>query len=209
MRWYILCYGKLMVNVACWPFFRVRYEDLLDGANEPGIYIFNHRSASDPFLMSVFGLPMIQEVNGWPMRIPIYGYAARTADYIDITQNTPEQMKASIAGLLSCGVSVVSFPEGHRSGCRTLASFHSGIFHIARAVQAPVYVCAIAGNEMRPNRSFRFRQRGSILVRRFRKIMPDELNGFSNDFALKTFVFQLISEETAKLDNLLDHEIRV
>jgi len=209
MRCYILCYGKLMVQVAVRPFFQVRYQDMLDCTSEPGIYVFNHRSASDPFLMSVFGLPMIQEVNGWPMRIPIYGFAARTADYIDITKTAPEQMQAKIAELLAHGVSIVSFPEGHRSGSRELASFHSGIFRIARAIHAPLYLCAIAGNETLPDRSFRFRNSGRIIIRRFRKISGNETDAFANDFALKNFVFQLIKEETANLDNLLDHEIRV
>ncbi len=207
MRHIALWYGILMVRVAWWPFVRVRYENRVEDGDAPGIYLFNHRSGSDPFLMACLGLPLIQAVNGWPMRLPLLGFVARKAEYIDVTRTTFPATLATVTRLLASGVSIASFPEGHRSGSCSLRSFHSGIFRIATELSAPVYLCGIAGNEDLPDRQFRFRRRGTILVRKFRKLSPEQVAEYSSHFALKAYAHQAIAHETASMDQEIANAI--
>ena len=51
MRFFILWYGRAVVRIALRPFAGVEFEDRSPEQNG-GIFICNHRSASDPFLVS-------------------------------------------------------------------------------------------------------------------------------------------------------------
>jgi 1-acyl-sn-glycerol-3-phosphate acyltransferase len=123
------------------------------------IYVCNHRSASDPFLMAK--LPsgeIVQIVNRWPFRLPILGSVARLADYISIREMSPEQFFAKASCNLAEGAFLTAFPEGTRSGGRCLGAFHSAVFRLALQTGAPVVPVAISGNEQTP-------PRGSLLLR--------------------------------------------
>ena len=67
MRLLTLYMGKAVIYIALRPFARVHYSDLANGAVQSGIYVCNHRAATDAFLMAAFGIEAIQIVNGWPM----------------------------------------------------------------------------------------------------------------------------------------------
>ncbi|MDD2404457.1 MAG: lysophospholipid acyltransferase family protein [Victivallaceae bacterium] len=209
MRYVILYYGQTMIHIAIRPFIVAKYEDLAGGDTRAGIYIFNHRSASDPFLMSIFGISAIQLVNGWPMRLPFFGYFARSCEYIDATKIDYESAKAHITSLLKRGVSVMAFPEGTRSDGRVMNHFHSGIFKLAMDTGALIYPCAIVGNEYLPDRKFRFPQGGKIMVRRLKAIENDEIMQCPTAFVLKNKIKDIIQQETAKMDKLIDHENQI
>ena len=85
LRVLLLGFGLLEVKVVWRLFFKVGFEDHSGGLREPGIVIVNHRAATDAFLISVLGLSMAQTVNGWPMRLPVIGWMAQLAGYLDIT----------------------------------------------------------------------------------------------------------------------------
>lgn len=205
IRYIILCYGKMIVYIAIRPFIRVRFENRCVGEPGPGVYVCNHRSASDPFLVSVFGQEVVQIVNGWPMQLKFYGYFARLGEYIDATRVDYETFKRLLKNLTGHGVSVVAFPEGTRSGRRFMNTFHSGIFHLARALQLPIYPCCIAGNEEMPTRQFRFKKSGTILIRLLPVISPVECASFPSAYALKKHVHNLIRQETECMDRELDY----
>lgn len=204
IRHLILFYGHMVVRVALRPFVRVRYEDLTGGASAPGIFICNHRSSSDPFLVSVFNREVIQIVNGWPMQLRFYGHFARLGEYIDSTRVSYPALRSALSDLISRGVSIVAFPEGTRSGGRHMNKFHSGIFHLARELRLPLYPCCIAGNEELPTRQFIFKRRGTILMRQLPAIMPDEAAKLPSAYVLKRKVHDLIRQETEKMDRELD-----
>ena len=132
----ILQYGRVMVYRAVWPFVRVKFEDGAAGETRPGIYVFNHRSASDPFLGATLNIPVIQAVNGWPMRLPFFGFFARRGGYIDTTKLSYEEARDRMGRMLERGVSVAAFPEGTRSGSRRMNQFRSGVFKAARELGA-------------------------------------------------------------------------
>ncbi len=204
-RWVILQYGRVMVYCAVWPFVRVKFEDGAAGEARPGIYVFNHRSASDPFLVATLNIPAIQAVNGWPMRLPFFGFFARRGGYIDTTKMSYEAVRDQMGRMLERGVSVAVFPEGTRSGCRRMNQFRSGAFKAARELGAPVYPCCIVGNEELPDRRFRFRC-GQIRVRRLPPLTAAEVRSFGNAFLLKNHVRSRIQREIGRMEGIADDE---
>ena len=203
MRGLALGLGKSVIHFGIRPFVKVVYTDAAD-ADLPGIYVCNHRSGLDAFLMASFDKEMIQIVNGWPMRLPFFGLHARLCGYLDATRTEPDEYAPRFRELLAQGVSIAVFPEGHRSQSREMGSFHSGIFRLAMELRVPVYPCSIAGNEQFPDRSFRFHPAVGIRVRRLKPIMPEEFAGFPSAYVFKKKVRQLIAQECTRLDAELD-----
>lgn len=190
----IVVYGRVITRVAWWPVVRVRFEDLSpETRGVPAIYVFNHRSASDPFLLSALNITMIQIVNGWPMRLPFFGFFARHAGYLNAVTLPFEEMRERIRRTLAAGSSVGSFPEGTRSESPAMNPFRSGIFRIAKAAQAPLIPCCITGNEFMPDRRFVFRKSGVIHVCRGRPVPADWVRDDS-PYVLKRKVQQVIAE---------------
>ncbi len=200
MRILTLYMGKVVIYIALHPFAQVRYTDLAAGEKAAGIYICNHRAATDAFLMAAFGIEAIQIVNGWPMKLPFFGFNARKCGYLDSTQTPLESYPQIVRKLLDKGVSIIAFPEGTRSGAKQMNPFHSGIFKLAMDLKIPIYPCCIAGNERFPDRAFKFHKTERILVKRLPAIDPETYANLPSAFVLKKKVRSLIEEETAKMD---------
>ncbi len=188
-RFLILYYGRTMIYIAMRPFVRVTLESEAGSAvTEPGIVVFNHRSASDPFLVAALKESVIQLVNGWPMRLPFFGFWARQGGYIDVTLTNREEQLKKMREILGQGSLIVAFPEGTRSGSRKMNQFRSGIFFAARELGCPIYPCCIVGNENFPDRGFVFHRRCVVRIRRLRAIFPAEAAAPDNVYLLKKLV---------------------
>ena len=194
-------YGRLMIYVAVWPWVRVRVVNPeACRKRAAGIWVFNHRSGSDPFLMASLGFcDLVQAVNGWPMRLPFFGYFARLGGYLDITNMSYGAMEEEMRELFDSGVALVAFPEGTRSGSRRMNQFRSGVFKLARDSAVPVYACCIVGNENLPDRSFRFGC-GTIRVAFLREFTRAEVTLTPNVFLLKKRVRETIARGMAELE---------
>jgi len=151
-------YGRL-VFLCARPFVSIEYRDLEPEKNRgPFIFVCNHRSASDPFLMACLPFEAIQIVNVWPFRLPIYGWFAGIAGYLSVHEMGVEEFFNQTEQLLKQGVCIISFPEGTRSGSDNMGAFTSSIFRVAFQNQAAIAPLAIAGNENIP-------PKGSLLLR--------------------------------------------
>ena len=203
MRYITLYLGKTALHVGLFPFVRIEYQDSAEGNEMPGIYVCNHRSGLDAFLMSVFNKEMIQIVNGWPMKLPFFGFNARKSGYIDATQTELEDYAPIFKELLESNVSIAVFPEGHRSQSRQTNSFHSGIFYLAMKLGIPIYPCVIVGNEAFPDRNFRFHPTRRIIVKRLPPVLPEEYGQYPSAFVLKKKIRQRIQSEADALDATL------
>ena len=206
VRVLLLVFGRTTVRAAWRPFFKVGYEDRTGGVRQQGIVVANHRSAIDAFLVSMPNLSLAQTVNGWPLKLPIIGWVARFAGYLNITEWDYETLKARVAGVLSVGDMVVSYPEGTRSESRTMNPFRSGIFRVAMDMDLPVYLLCIAGNEHMPDRKFRFREFRDLKVRFLGPIPPEEVRECATAYVLKMKVFRIMNEELASMDAELENE---
>jgi len=193
-------YGKLITAIP-YPFIRLRYEDRSkNGPGEPYIFVSNHRSASDAFLMCVLPHECVQIVNIWPFRIPVLGLYARLSGYLNIRSMSHEQFMSEAKELLSNGVSIIFFPEGTRSASRTMGSFHGAAFRLALESKAAVVPLCIAGNEHIPPKGSLLLRPGTIRVRRLPAIAWDDYKDL-NAFTFKNRVWHIIENELSVMES--------
>lgn len=156
-------YGATILRCG-WPLVRVRYVDHAPGEAPPFVYVANHRSASDAYLMACLPCEAVQVVNIWPFRIPFLGAVARIAGYLSVREMPLENFLRRGTELLSQGVSVIAFPEGTRSGSRTMGPFHGSAFRLAIHAGARIAPLAISGNENIPRRGSLWLRPGRIAI---------------------------------------------
>jgi len=196
----ITWYGKLITSIP-YPFIKLRCETMPDSdPGEPYIFIGNHRSASDPFVMCVLPHECVQIVNVWPFRIPVLGLFARLSGYLNIRMMSPEQFIEKAGALLSQGVSIIFFPEGTRSVTRKMGAFHGAAFRLALQSRAAVVPLCISGNENIPPKGSLMLRTGTIRVRRLAAITWDEYKDL-NAYAFKNRVWNIIDRELAVMEN--------
>lgn len=205
LRLFLLWFGRSMVRLVWRPFFRVDYRDRTDGTREPGIIVVNHRSATDAFLVSVMGICAAQTVNGWPMRLPVIGWMARLAGYLNITDWDHETLKDRAGEVLASGDMIISYPEGTRSEGTKMNQFHSGIFRVAMELGVPVYMLCIAGNQFMPDRKFRFREFRDLPIHLLGPVSGGDAGRSSTAYVLKQKIFRLMELELAEMDKALEN----
>ena len=193
-------YGKLVTAIP-FPFIRLNYEDHSGNRREEGPFIFvsNHRSASDAFLMCVLPHECVQIVNVWPFRIPVLGLYARFSGYLNIRKMSHEEFMTRGIRLLKDGVSIIFFPEGTRSASRTMGSFHGAAFRLALESHASVVPLCISGNENIPPKGSLMLRPGTIRVRRLPAITWDEYKDLS-PYAFKNRVWHIIDAELTRME---------
>lgn len=196
-----------MVIITCpYPFIKIRYENNINHEkNEPGepyIFVCNHRSASDAYLMGILPHELVQIVNLWPFRIPVLGMYAKLAGYLNIRMMRPEEFKQSASHLLREGVSIVFFPEGTRSTSRKMGSFHGSAFRLALATKIPIVPLCISGSENIPPKGSSLLRSGTINIRRLPAITWDEYKDL-NAFTLKNRVWKIMDHELSTMDGVV------
>jgi 1-acyl-sn-glycerol-3-phosphate acyltransferase len=200
LRRAISWFGAVVIRIFPWPLVRLSYKDF-SGNDTRGPYLFvcNHRSASDPFLMSVLPYEGIQVVNIWPFRLPILGVIAKSAGYLSVRELPFEAFLAKTSKLLKDGVSIAVFPEGTRSRDKQVGQFHSAIFRVALETKMPIVPLCITGNEFIPPVGSPYLRPGLIKLHRLEAITWGEYRGFS-PFKLKNYVRDIIIKEAALMD---------
>ncbi len=193
----IVWYGRIVTAIS-FPFIRIHYENQGNGAGEPYIFVCNHCSTTDPFLMGVLPHEFVQTVNIWPFRIPVLGIYAKYSGYLNIRMMPPELFMQKALELLHDGVSMVFFPEGTRSTSGKMGSFHGTAFRLALESRAPVVPFCISGSdEIMPKGSTLLRP-GTIRVRRLPAITWDEYKDLTA-FAFKNRVWKIIDQELSAM----------
>ena len=193
-------YGSVIINVLPAPLVRIRYKDYEKGyVKGPCLFICNHVSSSDPFLMACLPYECIQVVNSWPFKLPVLGIYARFAGYLSVNEMQYELFSQKACELLEQGVSIISFPEGTRSGSSKMGQFHSSIMHIALKSRCPVIPICIWGNQKIPSKGSLVFHPGTIRVHKLRAMYWEEYRHLS-PFQLKNRVRKIIADEVALLE---------
>jgi 1-acyl-sn-glycerol-3-phosphate acyltransferase len=183
-------YGDLVLRLG-WPLVKVRYVDHAPDESSPFIFVSNHRSASDAFLMACLPFEVVQVLNNWPSRLPVVGPVAWIAGYLKVRKMSPEAFIQKGTRLLKDGVCIVTFPEGTRSGSRNLGSFHGSAFRLALHSGAPIAPLAITGNENIPRRGSVVLHPGRITVAKLPSITHEQYKDLTA-YKLKTLVREKI-----------------
>lgn len=200
LRRAIAWYGVVIIRILPFPLVRLEYKDYTqDNPGGPYIFICNHRSASDPFLMAVLSLEGIQVVNIWPFRLPILGIIAKLAGYLSVREMPFEDFKALTTKLLQEGVSIIAFPEGTRSRDNSIGQFNGVIFRVALETRKPIVPICITGNESIPPIGSALIHPGVIKIHRLKALLWEEY-GALTPFKLKNYVRQIIIDEVAAME---------
>ncbi len=196
-RQLIKVYGKIIIAFAR-PLVRIEYEE---AAVPPAacLYVCNHRSSSDPFMMAFLPGEIVQWVNTWPFHLPILGQFARWAGYLSVKAMPPGETLARSAKLLEQGVSIAAFPEGTRSASRTMGPFHGLVFRLALQTGAPIVPVCISGNEHIPHKGSLALNPGTIRIKALPALTQNDYHEFS-PFKLKQIVHEQISAELKRME---------
>jgi 1-acyl-sn-glycerol-3-phosphate acyltransferase len=114
------------------------------------VYMSNHQSHLDiPVIYATVPSPTVRMVAKSELfRIPFFGRALRSADFVEIDRGDRTKAVAAITSageLIASGVSVWIAPEGTRSKDGALGALKKGGFHLARDTGTPIVPVAIRG----------------------------------------------------------------
>jgi 1-acyl-sn-glycerol-3-phosphate acyltransferase len=200
LRRFISWYGLIIVKILIFPFIKTKFTDLAKKEDiVPCIFVCNHRSSLDPYLLSFLPYEIIQIVSDWPFRIPVLGFMAKLAGYISIKEMEHDDFFKTAEKLLQQGVSLGAFPEGTRSGSNKMGQFHGAIFRVALKVKYPIVPICVTGNENIPTRDFVLYP-GTVKMEKLPAIYYDQYKNM-NSFKLKNYVRNIIVKETAHMEN--------
>lgn len=191
LRRAIIIYGKICIGLA-WPYIRVKYRDLSNtDENVPSVYVCNHRSSSDPFLLAFLPGEVVQVVNIWPFGLPILGPVARLAGYLSVREMPFEEFREKAIELLQEGVSIAAFPEGTRTRDGSVGQFHGALFRVCMETGSSIVPICIMGNEDKPPRGSLLMQPGVVRIHRLEAFTQEKYKGMA-PFKLKNVVRDVI-----------------
>ncbi|KAL0362821.1 UNVERIFIED_CONTAM: 1-acyl-sn-glycerol-3-phosphate acyltransferase [Sesamum calycinum] len=178
-------WGVIMVLLLPWPYQRIRQGNIyghvtgkmlmwilgnpitIEGAeysNERAIYISNHASPIDIFLImwltptGTVGIAKKEVDNIYPL----FGQLYVLANHLRIDRSNPkaaiESMKEAADAVVRNNLSLIIFPEGTRSKNGRLLPFKKGFVHLALQTRRPIVPIILTGT----HRSWR---KGSLHVR--------------------------------------------
>jgi 1-acyl-sn-glycerol-3-phosphate acyltransferase len=197
----IAWYGYGVIRGLARPVVRIVYESPARVPQGAKIFVSNHVSSSDPFLMALLPEAAVQVVNQWPFKLPVWGVFARWAGYLNIRAMTPEAFQEKARRLLAEGISIVAFPEGTRAGDRPMGPFHGTMFRLALAARATLVPMCITGNARSPARGALLVEPATIHVSCLPEMRWESFQDKS-PFQLKNHVRRLIQNEVDRLSAL-------
>lgn len=126
---------------------------VLGEIHRPGphtVVVGNHRSQSDPFLVSFLPWEMKWMAKASLFRIPCIGWSMRIAGDIPVERGDRTSGRAAldaVAGWVRRGMPVMMFPEGTRSKDRQMLPFKDGAFRVAIETGADILPIAVEGTD--------------------------------------------------------------
>lgn len=128
---------------------RVHYHPGFDPERR-SIYMQNHVNLLDGMVASaVIPHAFSGLMNAWQFKIPIYGWLMYLSKGIAVHRGRRDQVLQEISDAArnrrQIGMSVLTFPEGHRTADGKVAALRRGVFMMARNAEMPVVPVAVRG----------------------------------------------------------------
>ena len=128
--------------------FTVRHDPQHD-AKRVSVYVMNHTSMMDGHVaVGSLPHPFCGIQNAAHLKIPGYGWLMRMANAIPVYKKATRRTEMLIEAArerASRGISILSFPEAHRTLDGTVRPFRTGVFRMAREAGLPVVPVALRG----------------------------------------------------------------
>ncbi len=147
--------SKLLLKVAGVKVRIHGLENVLE--NQPQIFVANHKSWFDSFILSAFLLVPVTFVSKKEMfKVPVYNYIMKRLRFVCVDR---ERARGSITGidetikLFDSGLSMVIYPEGTTRSTQQLGPFKRGAVLLSAIAQVPIVPIALIGTE-----KFRFQK---------------------------------------------------
>ena len=137
--------------------------------NQPYIFMFNHASMFDQFMIGAYILIILQQLTVEIFRYPIWGYIIKKYGVIPIVR---QKIKKAIGSLniaqdaLKNGTSFLISPEGTRTTTGQLGPFKKGPFHLAKNTGATIVPIGLIGG-FKAKKKEDWRLNPGILTTRF------------------------------------------
>jgi 1-acyl-sn-glycerol-3-phosphate acyltransferase len=158
----------------------VQTEGLENVSNPPYIFMCNHQSALDIYVL-LASLPITFK---WIAKrslfyVPFFGWIMKRAGYISLDRENPREALKAIrdaARKIREGTSIIIFPEGTRSKDGSLLPFKAGGFSLAFRAKVPIVPIGIQGtHRLQPKGSFVAREKGVVSIRLGKPVQVEEL----------------------------------
>jgi 1-acyl-sn-glycerol-3-phosphate acyltransferase len=124
------------------------------------VFVSNHESQADPFLISFLPWEMKWLSKASLFRIPLVGWMLQLAGDIPINRTESDSAKGAMkvcARWLERGQPVIIFPEGTRSEDGKMRPFKDGAFRLALSTGAQIVPIAVCGTRKAlPKHSWKF-----------------------------------------------------
>lgn len=195
VRYFIWVYGRLwMILMSPFVSFE-KFELRPERFPQPCIIVLNHLSFFDIFCMGALPFSDIAfTIRSWPFRMFWYAPFMRLARYVDVESLGKEEALLKCSELLAQNVSLIFFPEGHRSRNGELGRFYSGAFKLAKQANTPVVPVCISGTDhLLPQGSF-FMAPATIRLHALPVLNPADFPGESGHVTLRKHVKTAMAE---------------
>ena len=115
----------------------------------PSVYLLNHVNVMDGHLASwVIPTPFCGLMLAWHFKIPAYGWMMRMSEGIAVyprSEGRTGEITAQARDRVAKGLSILAFPEAHRTMDGRTREFRRGVFYMARDAGMPVVPMAARG----------------------------------------------------------------
>jgi 1-acyl-sn-glycerol-3-phosphate acyltransferase len=169
----------------------------------PCVFYANHRSHFDiPALMYTVPRPLYFMAKKELKSVPFLGWGMMAVGMIFIdrqNRNAAIQSMDKAGRDIRRGKSIVSFPEGTRSGSNALLPFKKGTFHLAKSQGIHLLPVAISGSEKVLPKHGKLRS-GIIRLKMGTPIGPEKMNALTVE-GLRDFASSHLEELLGELEN--------
>ncbi len=180
----------------------------------PSVFCQNHVSLFDAHAAcAAIPGPFCGLMNWWHFHVPFYGWLMRLSEGIPVPPRRPgryAEVARAARGRAAKGLSILTFPEGHRTLDGRVGPFRSGAFRMARDAGLPVVPLASRG-------LFELMPKGTPLVRpsRVRLLVGPQLEtaglddeGLAGLAAAVASVVSAFAERGEADERLVDERLR-
>ncbi|MDO5536949.1 MAG: lysophospholipid acyltransferase family protein [Desulfovibrionaceae bacterium] len=176
-------YGRSALRMVS-PIVRVRCANPDEGLKrQPCLFVCNHQSVLDLYLLSVQSVPQICPVTkSWPFRrLVLFTACMRAAGYVEAEGRSVEEIRQACLDRVAEGASLMFYPEGSRSRTGELGRFHTGAFRLALDLNLPLVPMVVKNSgRLLPPDSLLLTP-GTLELELLPAVMPEEYERFRRE----------------------------